>query len=461
MSTLAASVQDVSSDKSRWNKHQWLSYIESTHPSDIELGLDRVKKVAEKLDCLRPANKVILLSGTNGKGTTSAMISALLAKVGVDAEGNARSGFSSALYNSPHIVDYNERVSLRTLGDHRFIDDEELIQSFQAVEAAREETPLTYFEFGTLAALWQIKRWNVDFAILEIGLGGRLDAVNIVDADVSLITSIGLDHMDWLGDTVEKIAYEKAGIAKPEKPLVCGQLDAPVEVVQQANAHKAKLYQAGVDFTLMEHKSSDQILVSYVDFKGARQQVTLPKPHIPMQNVATAVQALALVDGLPFKENISEAVAELRVFGRMSQFECSFAGKSFTLLMDVAHNPQAAEYLANQASHLDAALLAMLSDKDASALVSVFEPSQISNWYLAGLEDVHRGQSVESLAGQAAIGDAQSFATVSSGVLAMIQEMPKGGKCLIFGSFFTLQKALETMQDLAVSNSVDFSFNWI
>lgn len=460
MSNQASSIEDVSFDKSRWNKHQWLSYIESTHPSDIELGLDRVKKVAEKLDCLKPAKKVILLSGTNGKGTTSAMISALLAKVGVDSEGNVRSGFSSALYNSPHIVDYNERVSLRTLDDHRFIGDNELIQSFQAVETAREETPLTYFEFGTLAALWQIKRWDVDFAILEIGLGGRLDAVNIVDADVSIITSVGLDHMDWLGDTVEKIAYEKAGIAKADRPLVCGQLGAPLTVKEQAATHNANLYQAGESFNLVEHKSSDQILVSYTDFDGERQQLTLPEPNIPKQNVATAIQALALVDALPFKENISEAVSEVRVFGRMSQFECQLAGKSFTMIMDVAHNPQAAEYLAQNIGDIDAALLAMLADKDVSALVESFSSGQIAKWYLGGLADVPRGLTSEELEKLVAIDDVESFNAVEAALLAMMQALPEGGRCLVFGSFFTLQRAIESLHMLSDSDQVSFGFEW-
>ena len=186
----------MSFDTQQASLAQWLERLEALHPTEIELGLARISRVAERLDCLRPAPLVILVGGTNGKGTTSALLSALL----------QAQGLTVGLYCSPHIHRYNERVQV----NGREVSDADLCAGFRAVEAARGDTSLTYFEFGTLAALHWFKQQQLDACVLEIGLGGRLDAVNIVDADISVVTSIGLDHQAWLGDTVEQIGYEKS-----------------------------------------------------------------------------------------------------------------------------------------------------------------------------------------------------------------------------------------------------------
>ncbi|MEK9712930.1 MAG: Mur ligase family protein, partial [Thalassolituus sp.] len=182
-------------DKQVWSVNEWLQHLEAIHPTEIDMGLERVSAVAGVMGCLKPAPLVVLVGGTNGKGTTSALIAALL----------RAQGLKVGMYNSPHIHTYNERVSV----DGSLISDAELCRSFLATEAARGDTTLTYFEFGTLAALWHFAQQPLDAVVLEIGLGGRLDAVNIVDADISVVTSIGLDHQAWLGNTVEQIAYEK------------------------------------------------------------------------------------------------------------------------------------------------------------------------------------------------------------------------------------------------------------
>src|SRR5690606_32481787 len=185
--------------------HQWLEYIEQQHPKSIELGLDRVRAVAERMQLARPARKVVTVAGTNGKGSTVAFIEAIA----------RAAGWRTGAYTSPHLLAYNERV--RIAGED--VPDEALVAGFEAVEAARGDTPLTYFEHGTLCALWLFARADLDLAVLEVGLGGRLDAVNIVDADVAVVTTVDIDHVDWLGADREAIGLEKAGIARAWKPL--------------------------------------------------------------------------------------------------------------------------------------------------------------------------------------------------------------------------------------------------
>lgn len=454
---LADTALQTNSPQANWDKTRWLSYLESVHPSEIELGLERVRTVAERLDCLTPAKQVIVLAGTNGKGTTSAMLSALLAKPSLNQAGKVQPPKSTALYNSPHIHDYNERISLNRFDQFRHIDDLELIASFNAVEQARGEIKLTYFEFGTLAALWQIKQWQVDVALLEIGLGGRLDAINIIDSDVAIVTSVGLDHMDWLGDSIEKIAYEKASIARLGKPLVCGQVDAPATVESTVAEIGGHLYQARTladptpvltsHYSMVVHKSSPQVLVTYHDIKGQKRQLTLPKPQIPSQNMATAIQALALLDSLPSMEFIAEVAQELRVFGRMMRFQVTWQGKQLQLILDVAHNAQAAEYLASQVAPQSNALLAMLADKDAGALTQALNET-VANWYLAPIEQSLRGQSGEQLAAQISVAKQQSFSSIEQALITAMSETRSDGQLLVLGSFFTLDAVLQLLPRL-------------
>ena len=213
---------------------EWLEYIERQHPKTIDMGLDRVREVATRMGLKKPAKKVITVGGTNGKGSTVAFIEAIA----------RAAGWKVGAYTSPHLLAYNERVRI----DGADAGDADLVAAFEAVEAARGITLLTYFEYGTLAALWLFARSKLDLAILEVGLGGRLDATNLIDSDVAVITTVDLDHQDYLGNDLEAIGFEKAGIARAWKPLVLGDDDPPASVLRHAYAIGANTIRAGCDF---------------------------------------------------------------------------------------------------------------------------------------------------------------------------------------------------------------------
>jgi len=400
---------------------EWLRYLEAIHPSGIDLGLERVARVAARLDCIKPAPLVILVGGTNGKGTTSALIAALLRKQG------KRIG----MYNSPHIHRYNERVSV----DGADISDANLCRSFEAVERARDDITLTYFEFGTLAALWHFKQQSLDAVVLEIGLGGRLDAVNVVDPDISVVTSIGLDHQDWLGNTVDEIAYEKCSIARAGKWLVCGQPDAPARALATVKNLGGYFAARGDMFDVAE--SEQQLIVSYTANNEPR-TVTLAEYHIPHHNVVTAIQVLALIDQLPPSDVLSETVSGLRVPGRWQ----SWSDGSAKVVLDVAHNPQAAAYLRHHIEELDCLVLGMLSDKDVAGVLEALPP--FKRLYVVTLTG-WRGLDREELGAKsraAGFTVDQSFETMS----AALESIPATGTTLVAGSFHTVEAAAEWLK---------------
>lgn len=373
-------------------KDEWLHYLESTHPADIEMGLGRVTKVAQSLALFKPASTVIVVGGTNGKGTTTALLGQLLAE----------KGLSSACYNSPHIHQYNERINQRSAsGEFRLSSDEELCEAFAAIEEGRGDIPLTYFEFGTLAALWQIKQWRVDVAILEVGLGGRLDAVNIVDTDLAIVTSVGLDHQDWLGDTLDLIGHEKAGIGRAHKPLICGQPSVSQGFLQHAHALNADLIRIDEHYSITPHTTKSiragwQLTLQPHAEKPAM-TLELPQGHIPYFNIASAIIGLNAVDLLPSDEAISRAVENTHVAGRLTRYSCLYQDKTIDFMLDVAHNPQAAAFVASQITHCQHAILAVLKDKDPRGIVDSIP--QIKHWHLAGLGG-YRGQTVGALQSQ-------------------------------------------------------------
>jgi dihydrofolate synthase/folylpolyglutamate synthase len=417
----------------------WLAYIERQHPQSIAMGLGRVREVAGRMGLMRPAKKVITVGGTNGKGSTVAFI-----------EAAARAaGWSVGAYTSPHLLAYNERVRI----DGREASDDALVAGFEAVEAARGDTPLTYFEYGTLCALWLFQRSRPDLAILEVGLGGRLDAVNIVDPDVAVITTVDLDHQDWLGNDREAIGQEKAGIARAWKPLVLGEDDPPASVLRHAYAVGASAVRANCDFffELMPVAGNEEPRWRWREV-GWEVELPLPRLAAPAQlrNAATAIAALRALHRPVPKAAIAQGIATAHVPGRMQRLE----REHVTIVLDVAHNPQAAGelaqwLLANPIPGRTFAVFAALGDKDLHGVVAALN-GQVDGWLLAGIDDAGpRGLAVgdfaHRLAGTAAA-DGAAYATAREALPAALEQAAPGDRILVFGSFHTVAAALQVLR---------------
>ncbi|MDF2178057.1 bifunctional tetrahydrofolate synthase/dihydrofolate synthase [Aliiglaciecola sp. CAU 1673] len=397
----------------------WLSYLESIHPASIEMGLERIRRVYDLLQLDLSATRVITVAGTNGKGTTCAMLEQAMLQLGQ----------SVAVYSSPHIVDYRER--LRVNG--AMLDEPAHCQAFAAVEKARGDISLTYFEFGTLAALYLIALQKPQNAILEVGLGGRLDAVNIVEPDLSIITTIDLDHQDWLGDSREKIAIEKAGIVREGGRVVIGEPNPPQSLKQRMGQLHANALWRHQDFDCQVTTSGFQWQGMGLELKDA------PVPNIPAANAATAVAALAVL-GLYAQLDMPRLFQDTRLPGR-----CQLIQRSPDVLLDVGHNPEAVRYLVSQLTsrtwqqlHL---VVGMLKDKDIAATLaplSVFD----ANWYLAPLPGP-RGATTKQLLEK--LPSAQSVIECSSVIAALNKAKQAAGAddlILVFGSFLTVAEVL-------------------
>ncbi len=414
----------------------WLAYLEQLHPTAIDMGLDRVRAVAARMAMTRPAPLVVTVTGTNGKGSTCALIASLL---------NAQ-GLKIGSYSSPHLLRYNERVLL----SGREASDAELCEAFSVVEAARGEISLTYFEMGTLAAFWLFERAGLDAVVLEVGLGGRLDAVNIVDADLAVITNIGLDHADWLGNSRESVAYEKAGILREGKPALCGDLDPPQPLLDHANSLSAPLLLRGRDFDLA--MGAGDWHWRGVDAAGAPLELHgLPMLTLPMENAALALQAYAML-GLPWDPaRLARALLQTRVVGRLDSRQVLWNGRRIALLLDVGHNPHAAAFLAQRLEQRPVvgtrrAVFGLLADKDLTGVLDALAPS-ISDWAVAPLP-TPRTQSATQLA-QALLergASVSEYATIEQALDAHCARAESVDEILVFGSFYCVAAALEWLE---------------
>ncbi|GHA92756.1 bifunctional tetrahydrofolate synthase/dihydrofolate synthase [Modicisalibacter luteus] len=412
----------------------WLTRLERQHPVSIDLGLERVAEVACRMGLLDSpiAKRIITVAGTNGKGSTVAMLESL---------GRAH-GLSTATYTSPHLLRYNERLRL----DGVEAEDRLLVDGFERVEAARlapEPVSLTYFEAGTLAAFWAIAQRRPELAILEVGLGGRLDAVNVIDPDVAVITTIAQDHAAFLGTDLEQIGREKAGIMRRMRPVVLGSERLPSSVRQVALAVGAGIHGLGEDF---RHSDETGVEGSWAwegrDGHGnPTTLMRLPDPQLPRDNAASALQALYLADVTLDNEACRRGFADVQLPGRMQ-----WLGK---WCLDVAHNPHAAHYLASRlAQRVPPArrigLLGMLGDKDATGVVAALSP-QVDGWVAVSLEG-ERARSASELAvlleshGQAVLHQAPSPA---AGAEWLMQVLDEEDEALVCGSFFTVAGVLE------------------
>jgi dihydrofolate synthase/folylpolyglutamate synthase len=395
--------------------------------------LERIAAVLARMSDAAPDFAVISIAGTNGKGSCAAMLEAIL----------LAAGYRVGCYTSPHVLRYNERIHV----NGEMVSDEILCEAFAVVDAARENTSITYFEFGTLAAIRIFQQAAVEVAILEVGLGGRLDAVNVLDADVALITAIDLDHQDWLGVDRESIGREKAGILRTGRPAVCIDPQPPQSVLQQAQQLQVPLALLGRDFSYQAHADH----WTWQGPQGLRYQ--LPRPALTgafqLANAAGVVMVLqhlaTLNASLSVKpEAIAQGLQQVQLLGRFQQLP----GVPRRIL-DVAHNPQSAHMLAQNLAAQDCAgrtrlVLAMLADKDISSVIRYLQPL-VDDWYLAPLE-VARGASLEKIraafAGVIPNGQAQGFASVEAAFAAAQQQATAEDRIVVAGSFYTVAAAL-------------------
>ncbi|MBD9415122.1 bifunctional tetrahydrofolate synthase/dihydrofolate synthase [Pseudomonas sp. PDM16] len=411
----------------------WLSYLEQLHPSAIDMGLERSREVARRLGLGKPAPLVITVTGTNGKGSTCAFLASLLREQGLKV----------GVYSSPHLLRYNERVQL----EGRDADDAELCEAFAAVEAGRGEISLTYFEMGTLAAFWLFEREALDAVVLEVGLGGRLDAVNLIDADLALVTSIGLDHADWLGDTRESVAFEKAGILREGRPAFCGDLDPPLPLLQRVAELDCPLFLRGRDYDLIVSEEGWYWRGLTLDGRVIELD-GLPLLDLPMENAALALQAYAVL-GMPWEfERLAAALQRTRVTGRLDVRRVSWRGRDVTLLLDVGHNPHAAEYLASRltARPLNGRRLAvfgLLSDKDLDGVLAPLQ-MDVQSWAVAPLDCPRSRPAGELEAALRNLGaDVHACASVAEALLVQCGHAGEDDEILVFGSFYCVAEALE------------------
>jgi dihydrofolate synthase / folylpolyglutamate synthase len=408
----------------------WLAYLETLHPKAISLGLERVRAVHDRL-ALAPACPVVTVTGTNGKGSTSAFLERML----------STGGYRIGLYTSPHLLRYNERVRIGGAE----ATDAELCAAFAAVEVVRQDTPLTYFEFGTLAALWLFARVQTDALVLEVGLGGRLDAVNIVDADVAVVTTIAIDHTDYLGITREDIGREKAGIFRAGRVAVCADPDPPTALVDHAREIGAVLLRIVVDFGFV----AEQGQWRYFGPGGARQGLPYPalRGTYQLANAAAALTALdALRTRLPVDMGaVRDALVNIELPGRFQVLP----GRPVTVL-DVAHNVQAARALADTVAAMGfhpqtLAVFGIMADKDIDAVIAALKP-RVDRWLVATLPPP-RGATAMLLRRrleQAGVApDAiRTFDDAGAAYRAAREIAAEADRIIVFGSFLTVAAAL-------------------
>ena len=366
------------------NVNKWVEYIQTLHPREIELTLERVRKVYMRLYPDGMRCKVISVSGTNGKGSTAELCASIY----------RQAGYQVGKFTSPHLVYFNERVNINGAA----VGDKDLLSSFVRIEAARGDIPITFFEYGTLLAIDLFEHANVDIAIMEVGLGGRLDSVNILDADVSITTSVAIDHTAWLGDTIEKIAYEKAGIARPNKPYIVGMGAPPPSLIEHAKKINTDLQIVTQDFnyyldgSLWSCKTSDGVEYKKLPLPFAQTGVQLSNCALAIQAISQLQLSLTVSE-----ENVIAGVAAANLPGR-----CQIVQREPLIVFDVSHNEAStlrlSEFLALQFSPKEGAkcvaVCGMLKDKEiAASLAQVVE--QVDCWHTASIDNERGASSLE------------------------------------------------------------------
>ncbi|MWN05074.1 bifunctional tetrahydrofolate synthase/dihydrofolate synthase [Gilliamella sp. Pas-s95] len=412
------------------NLNAWLCYLEQLHPTTIDLGLERVKTVAQRLDLLQPAPYVFTVAGTNGKGTTCRTLEMILLEKTLQV----------GVYSSPHLLRFTERVRI----NNQESSEQETVKAFVEIEKARGDISLTYFEYATLAALYQFKKAKLDVVILEVGLGGRLDATNIVDADVAIVTTIDIDHVDYLGDTRESIGREKAGIFKSKSIAIVGEPEIPTSILEVAKSVNCPIYAVGCDWCYQPINKSLWTFESPI-----KQYKHLPIANVPLANAATAIAALAFSSLEVTQDQITKGLANANLTGRFQIIQ-----RSPLVILDVAHNPHAAAYLTQQLEKLKAEYLnigkvrfvvGMLKDKDIKSTLSILKGD---NWYCASLYG-ERGCRAEVLK-QHLLNKGElnvsTFDTVFKAYQKAIHDAKKDDIIVVCGSFHTVSDVLAEIE---------------
>ncbi len=408
----------------------WLDWQENLHPLTIDLGLDRVKRVYQALNPNKISPITITVAGTNGKGSCIAYLEAIY----------KAQGYRVGTYSSPHILKYNERIKIN--GEP--VSDSIICEAFKKIETVRNETSLSYFEFGTLAALIIFQNSNLDVQLLEVGLGGRLDAVNIVEPDITLITSIGIDHVDWLGSTREAIGREKSGIFRKNTPAIVGDIDPPETVIETAHKKNAQLYLINTDFhykkqgAIWDWTSSHRIIYDIPEpgLKGEHQY----------RNASSAILAVNLLsEKLPINEvAIRNGIQNIHLLGRFQ-----LINDKIPVLLDVGHNPEAVKTLVdylkmsfpNKKIH---AIFSMMKDKDIASVLEIMNPV-IFDWFFTPLsnprtipEEIMKNIFSKSSVNRVSFG----YKNFSDAFKAAQSQSQSGDLLLVFGSFFLVSECL-------------------
>ena len=417
------------------NLNDWLGYIESIHPSTIDLTLDRIRVVIDRLD-INISAPVITVAGTNGKGSTCAILESIY----------KTAGYKVGCYTSPHFLAFNERIKIQGTE----VSDELICKAFEKIESAREGVSLTYFEYGTLAAMIIFSEACTDIIILEVGLGGRLDAVNVFDSDCAIVTTVDLDHMDYLGHTREAIGFEKAGIYRPHKPAICGDINPPHSLIEYCASIQAPLKLIGQHFGYEAHHDSFDFLIesSFV------MNVPLPKLQgtFQLHNATSALMATkTLEDKLPLNESaIQKGIASALLPGRFEEVQ-----SNPSLVFDVAHNPQAALSLShNLKAHAvngkTVAVFSILKDKDILGVIKALI-HDIDYWCIAEIQH-DRAADLVTISG--AIKNTnpgvlvKSFKNIQEAYQFASKEVSSNDRIIVFGSFFTVADIMKLIPRL-------------
>ena len=420
--------------------NDWLSHLETAHSQGlIDMGLARVGEVKNRMG-LQPTCPVVVVAGTNGKGSVCAFLTQIY----------KQAGFKVGTLTSPHLLCFNERIAL----NGQPVDDDSIVAAFERIEAARGEISLTYFEFNTLAAVDIFIQAQVDVMILEVGLGGRLDAVNVFDADVAVVTSVDLDHQAFLGDTIEQVGFEKAGVFRTGKPAICGQNPPPESLRQHAEQIGAALLLIQRDFAYSKLENQQWSFHFHPQNQPQRNRNALPIPALrgayQLNNAACALAVVeCLYTRLPI--DVGSIKRGLLLVENAGRFQV-LAGRPITVL-DVGHNPHAARalrqgLLALPFAEKRIAVFSMLADKDMDSVLDILK-DQFDYWYIAPL-NMPRGMNNNELQTKLAahqIESVKSFSTIAEAYRAALAIATENDRIIVFGSFHTVAEVMTLMMD--------------